>query len=285
MILAAAFSAFFLQAQPVMLNCASATAQGASGFTTLVCAGEREVTQGEAAQKGTADARRHFENAVEAYRKAEAGTSVAATLTALLEILARLYDAQHLNEPAQAELVFRELAGINPDDLTVLFRLSRAEEDQGQLDAAENTLLYAHHLRPDNPEPDKMLAQFFARRVTDLSRAANDLATAQTPAPKAGEPDKDGFYRVGGDVPAPRRLDNPKYPPEAQDVGIQGVVIAEISLNEQGTVTDIRIVQSVPLLDQAAIDAVHNWRYEPAMLNGRPVPAKMTVTVNFSLRK
>ena len=50
MILAAAFSAFFLQAQPVMLNCASATAQGASGFTTLVCAGEREVTQGEAAQ-------------------------------------------------------------------------------------------------------------------------------------------------------------------------------------------------------------------------------------------
>ena len=156
---------------------------------------------------------------------------------------------------------------------------------QGQLDAAENTLLYAHHLRPDNPDPDKMLAQFFARRVTDLSRAANDLATAQTPAPKAGEPDKDGFYRVGGDVPAPRRLDNPKYPPEAQDVGIQGVVIAEISLNEQGTVTDIRIVQSVPLLDQAAIDAVHNWRYEPAMLNGRPVPAKMTVTVNFSLRK
>ena len=130
MILAAAFSAFFLQAQPVMLTCASATAQGASGFTTLVCAGEREAKQGEAAQKGTADARRHFENAVEAYRKAEAGTSVAATRTALLEILARLYDAQHLNEPAQAELVFRELAGINPDDLTVLFRLSRAEEDQ-----------------------------------------------------------------------------------------------------------------------------------------------------------
>ena len=285
MILAAAFSAFFLQAQPVMLNCASATAQGASGFTTLVCAGEREVTQGEAAQKGTADARRHFENAVEVYRKAEAGTSVAATRTALLEILARLYDAQHLNEPAQAELVFRELAGINPDDLTVLFRLSRAEEDQGQLDAAENTLLYAHHLRPDNADADKMLAQFFARRVTDLSRAANEAATAQTPAPKPGEPDKEGFYHVGGDVQAPRRLDNPKYPDEAKASGIQGVVIAEISLDETGTLTNIRILRSVPFLDAAAIEAVRNWHYEPSLINGKPVPVKMTVTVNFSLPK
>ena len=45
-----------------------------------------------------------------------------------------------------------------------------------------------------------------------------------------------------------------------------------------------RVLRSVPLLDQAAIEAVKQWRYTPSMLNGVPVPVIMTVTVNFTLR-
>ena len=50
-----------------------------------------------------------------------------------------------------------------------------------------------------------------------------------------------------------------------------------------GNVTNVRVLRSIPLLDQAAIDAVKQWKYEPTLLNGVPVPIVMTVTVNFAL--
>jgi protein TonB len=55
-------------------------------------------------------------------------------------------------------------------------------------------------------------------------------------------------------------------------------------LDTSGRVENVRILRSIPLLDQAAIDAVRQWRYTPTQLNGRPVPVVMTVTVNFMLQ-
>jgi hypothetical protein len=49
-------------------------------------------------------------------------------------------------------------------------------------------------------------------------------------------------------------------------------------------VTNVKVLRSVPLLDQAAIDAVMQWQYAPTLLNGVPVPVVLTVTVNFTLR-
>jgi hypothetical protein len=46
-----------------------------------------------------------------------------------------------------------------------------------------------------------------------------------------------------------------------------------------------RVLKSVPLLDEAALQAVKEWRYDPTLVNGKPVPIKMTVTVNFSTRR
>ncbi len=48
--------------------------------------------------------------------------------------------------------------------------------------------------------------------------------------------------------------------------------------------TDVKILRSVPLLDDAAVEAVRQWEYTPTLLNGVPVPVIMTVTVNFQLR-
>ena len=45
-----------------------------------------------------------------------------------------------------------------------------------------------------------------------------------------------------------------------------------------------RVLRSIPLLDQAALDAVKQWQYTPTLLNGVPVPVIMTVTVNFTLQ-
>lgn len=76
----------------------------------------------------------------------------------------------------------------------------------------------------------------------------------------------------------------PSYPPIAQSARIQGIVIIEATISEDGHVINARIIRSVPLLDQAAIEAVRQWEFTPSLLNGRPVPVVMTVTVNFTLK-
>lgn len=157
-------------------------------------------------------------------------------------------------------------------------------EDRGNLDEAETILLSAHRQQPDEVEPNQKLAQFFARRATALQQRA--IATEKvTEATTPGEPDKYGIYRVGGDLGPPRRAGNPVYPKEAQGAGIQGTVLAEILVNEAGIVTDARIVRSIPLLDEAALQAVREWRYDPSIVDGKAVPVRMTVNVSFTLAK
>ena len=75
----------------------------------------------------------------------------------------------------------------------------------------------------------------------------------------------------------------PIYSAIARAAHVRGVVILEAVLNTQGAVQSVRVLRSIPLLDQAAVDAVQQWRYTPGLLNGRAVPVVMTVTVNFRL--
>jgi TonB family protein len=91
--------------------------------------------------------------------------------------------------------------------------------------------------------------------------------------------------KVGGNVKPPAVLVkvNPTYPQEAQDKRIQGVVVLAIVIGEDGSVIDTEVRRSVPELDQAAIDAVLQWEYEPTLLNGNPVEVEMDVTINFTL--
>jgi protein TonB len=70
----------------------------------------------------------------------------------------------------------------------------------------------------------------------------------------------------------------------ARDSRVEGVVILDVIIDEHGTVTSTRVLKSVALLDQAAIDAVRLWRFTPARLNGEAIPVVMTVTVSFRLQ-
>jgi TonB family protein len=118
-----------------------------------------------------------------------------------------------------------------------------------------------------------------AQVSTDLGllRRAQDALNRE--APLTG-------VRVGGGVLPPRKVKDvpPVYPAAAQDARVQGVVILEARVDENGNVSDVRPLRSIPLLDQAAIDAVKQWQYTPTLLNGAAVPVVMTVTVNFTLR-
>ena len=91
--------------------------------------------------------------------------------------------------------------------------------------------------------------------------------------------------RVGGQIKEPKKLKNvpPVYPDIAKQARVQGVVILECTISPQGKVTDVKVLRGIPLLDQAATDAVKQWVYTPTLLNGVPVPVIMTVTVNFKL--
>jgi TonB family protein len=96
---------------------------------------------------------------------------------------------------------------------------------------------------------------------------------------------QDAPVRVGGAVLAPTKTKHvaPIYPEEAKAAGVQGVVIAEVRITAEGGVEDVRMLRSIPLLDQAAIDAIRQWEFTPTLLNGSPIAVIMTVTVQFTL--
>jgi protein TonB len=75
----------------------------------------------------------------------------------------------------------------------------------------------------------------------------------------------------------------PMYPEVARIARVQGTVILEAVLDTSGRVTQLKVIRSVPLLDQAAVDAVRQWRYTPSIYAGRPVSVLMTITVRFTL--
>jgi protein TonB len=74
------------------------------------------------------------------------------------------------------------------------------------------------------------------------------------------------------------------YPAIAQTARVSGEVALEVTIGADGKVRDARVIKSIPLLDQAAIEAVKQWEFTQTLLNGVPVPVMMNVTVNFALK-
>ena len=107
------------------------------------------------------------------------------------------------------------------------------------------------------------------------------IITAPPPPPPA----RVAPVRVGGDISAPQVIHRvaPEYPLLAVNAQIEGIVILEATVGATGTVRETRVLRSHSVLDGAAIDAVRQWRYEPLLLNGKPMPFVLTVTVSFSL--
>lgn len=109
----------------------------------------------------------------------------------------------------------------------------------------------------------------------------------QTKPEPIREPREIEPVRVGGEIRAPQKTIHvdPIYPTIAIQGRVEGFVILETIIDTAGNVRGLRVLRSVPLLDKAAIDAVHQWKYEPTRLNGQPVPIVMTVTVRFVLNR
>ncbi len=141
---------------------------------------------------------------------------------------------------------------------------------------------------PDRIAPENLdVRDFETQPAVGIINGSDDLDRVlipPPPAPLSSAPPPP--VRVGGAIRAPQKLRevSPVYPPIAQSARVQGIVIIEATIGADGQVTHARILRSVALLDQAAIDAVRQWQFTPTLLNGVPVPVIMTVTVNFTLR-
>ena len=76
---------------------------------------------------------------------------------------------------------------------------------------------------------------------------------------------------------------SPQYPPEAGRARIEGTVVLLAVIGTDGSVKDVRVENGLPILTQAAIDAVKQWRYKPYLVDGEPVEVDSRITINFTL--
>lgn len=114
-----------------------------------------------------------------------------------------------------------------------------------------------------------------------LLLAGGGPASLAQEAPPAGPP-----YRVGGNVTRPEKISGrpPVYIEAARMARLMGVVIIEAVIDEQGNVTQPRVLKGLPMgLSEAAVEAVQSWKFKPATLDGRPVPVYYVLTINFQV--
>jgi TonB family protein len=134
---------------------------------------------------------------------------------------------------------------------------------------------------PDDAETEEQLRSTGPVFKQPLSLVSDDDERA-IPIPLA--PDTN-VVRVGGRLQRAEILTQttPTYPPLARAARVEGVVALTMVITESGTVDQIHVISGHPMLIQAAIDCVRQWRYRPAMLNEKPVKSPLKVDVRFRL--
>jgi TonB family protein len=95
-----------------------------------------------------------------------------------------------------------------------------------------------------------------------------------------------GVYKVGGGISAPEAISSPdpEYTDEARQAKKQGVCVLSLIVDEQGRPRDLHVVRGLGFgLDAKALDAVRQWRFQPALKDGKPVNVQISVEVEFRL--
>jgi TonB family protein len=130
-----------------------------------------------------------------------------------------------------------------------------------------------------------------ARSTVCLARRAgytDDPAAAQEQDPdrSAAAPERDAPYSIGEGIERPTRIYTPppRYTEMARKARLQGVVVLQVVIDEHGCIAEEKVRKGMPMgLDQAAVQAIRGWVYEPATREGKPVRSTNTLTVNFQV--
>ena len=116
---------------------------------------------------------------------------------------------------------------------------------------------------------------------------ASEPRTVETVIRTPPSPLQASAIRVGVSITQAKKIKDvkPVYPPLAASAKVSGIVIIEGTIDTSGRVAEARVIRSIPLLDQAALDAVQQWEYAPTLLDGVPTPIVMSMAVNFQLEQ
>jgi periplasmic protein TonB len=117
--------------------------------------------------------------------------------------------------------------------------------------------------------------------ATGASGPLKGLPSSIAPPSPIGEVSASG--NVASQLKPPRLVSSvlPVYPQIAKQAGVEGNVVVQASIDRSGHVSAVRVVSGTLMLRQAALDAVRRWKYEPAVLDGQPVAAQVTVQIRF----
>jgi TonB family protein len=199
-------------------------------------------------------------------------------------------------------------AGIEMED-----RALAINPDDGGAQMSKSLFLRLQaRLTPDAETQTKLLAEAEELRKSALansppppppappppgSRNRGDMPPPPPPPPLPGPayPSAEEFerlaetlspVRIGGQMKTPVKVHDvkPVYPSDARAARVQGVVIIEAIIDASGDVAAARVLRSIPMLDDAALEAVRQWQFSPLLVDGVSQPMRMTVTVNFTLQ-
>jgi TonB family protein len=169
--------------------------------------------------------------------------------------------------------------------------LKAAQDAQAALDAelaAQDAKWIKSYDRTRELATAAKLASEKARDEAVAARERADAATAATAAKAKADTERRAklaktAVRVGGAVGNPTKIKDvtPAYPAIARSARVSGTVQIELTVGPDGKVADWRVVRGVPLLDEAALDAVKQWEYAPTRVKGVAVPVIINVAVNF----
>jgi TonB family protein len=125
----------------------------------------------------------------------------------------------------------------------------------------------------------------------EVSRSAAQVhaawAAAERPAAAPAQADGQTLYKVGLGIspPVPVEKKDPEYSSEARINHFQGTAVLSVVIDQDGRPRDIVMVRPVGMgLDQKAVEAVRQWRFEPGRKDGQPVAVLATIEVNFRLK-
>ena len=209
-----------------------------------------------------------------------AAHAVAGTLFVIMPLAAEV-ELPQVRTPFEGDYI-KTVAPPSPPPVRQASNTPQADNTKAPIKAADN-------IAPDLP---RVPVGEFVDGALDVGNTASGpgvlIAPAPPPLPPVVETPQPKIARPGFQgIREPKRIAYvaPEYPEIARLSRVDGTVILEAVLDVTGRVHSVRVLKSKPLLDEAAIRAVRQWRYTPTELNGVPVQVLMTITVNFQLSR
>jgi protein TonB len=175
-----------------------------------------------------------------------------------------------------------------PAAAPVVVKKIQSELDNGQLRTPTAIPKKVQMIKEDEPPPSAGPAGVVGGVPGGVPGGAmggvlgSVMSGVNTTVPKAATPQR---VRVSQGVSQGLLLHKvqPQYPPLARQARIQGVVVLQALIGKDGNIQNLHVVSGHPMLTNAALEAVKEWKYKPYFLNGEPVEVETTINVNFTL--